>query len=264
MALLELIVTLTWTCLCVPATKAKNYLFNQLFFDETVLSEVCSAASLCFCPGLFTVLQAAAPPSIKFFLGTPTNGRKKWAVYVLVLLKDGVYLIYIGSGTATKTGVVTRWYSYENRTTLPVNVDAVLKEGYEIVHKGMLIWIPLPGIEDVPRLRLLFLALEAMLAFAFWAMKSTKEDHCYTSCRLWSELSSFSYTGLCSHSALLDPVKGNFDLSDEQLLAIAAEIRQRTRELGRLADVRYRIKSNDKYKAKLRRNYVNGQASLKH
>lgn len=40
---------------------------------------------------------------------------------------------------------------------------------------------------------------------------------------------SYSYGGLCSHDALLEMVAGDFDLSAEQLEAIAADIKEKNR-----------------------------------
>jgi hypothetical protein len=59
------------------------------------LAEICSAASLSFCPGLLDAIQAAGPPAVSFFQNTPTHGRRRWGVYCLVLEKPGhIPLIY--------------------------------------------------------------------------------------------------------------------------------------------------------------------------
>jgi hypothetical protein len=59
-------------------------------------------------------------------------------------------------------------------------------------------------------------------------MASETEDYGIGGCYPWP-LDSFPYRGLCSHSPLLEQVAGNFDLSDEQLEAMAAEIKERSR-----------------------------------
>jgi hypothetical protein len=46
-------------------------------------------------------------------------------------------------------------------------------------------------------------------------------------CCPWS-LDSFPYGGLCSHNALFEDVRGDFDLSADQLEAIAAEAKENT------------------------------------
>jgi hypothetical protein len=45
--MLEVLVFITWACLSVPVHK--NGLFTQLFSRQTILFEICSAASLSFC-----------------------------------------------------------------------------------------------------------------------------------------------------------------------------------------------------------------------
>lgn len=102
---------------------------------------------------------------------------------------------------------------------------AAVRPGYKIVHKGMLVWCLLPSAANIPRLRLLLVAIEATLTFAFWAVYSVKADHYMTSCRLW-DLPAFTYGGLCSHSSLAEGVQG-LDLTAEQLEAIATETKEK-------------------------------------
>lgn len=59
-SILEFVILTTWTCLLQPVMQ--NGLFKQFFFSQAVLSEIAQAASLTFCPGLFQVVNAAAPP----------------------------------------------------------------------------------------------------------------------------------------------------------------------------------------------------------
>jgi hypothetical protein len=110
--LVGLLVLITWACLAAPVHK--HPLFMQIFPSQAVLSEIISAASLSFCPGLFDAIQAAGPPPLSFFRNLPVGNLKKWAVYALVLEKPGFEsLVYIGSGTNLKGGVRSRFAEYD-------------------------------------------------------------------------------------------------------------------------------------------------------
>lgn len=281
--MLEVLVFITWACLSVPVHK--NGLFTQLSSRQTILFEICSAASLSFCPGLFDTIQAADPPAVSFFRNLPSDSHGRWGIYAPVLEKPGaVPLIYIGSGTDSKRGVPARWVAYDrlNVNMLPKYVLAALKNDYKIVHKGLLVWSPIPSAANYPRFRLLFVVMEAAFSFLFWAMKSEDKDYGMSTCCPWPR-DSFSYRGLCSHNALLERISGNFDLSGEQLEAIAAEIKEKNRvyqanyhqleralnpegleERQRKAEVRYRENSNDKVQAKQQRYQANSKASKKY
>jgi hypothetical protein len=280
---LELLVLITWACLSIPVWK--NGVFTQLLFSEAVSSEICCAASLSFAPGLFDAMQAASPPAVEFFRNLPSDRHRRWAVYALTLEKPGaVPLIYIGSGTDSSRGVHSRWQIYDQLKsgTMPQYIAAALEDGYKITHKGLLIWSPIPSAADVPRFRLLFVAMEAAMSFSFWAKKSRKPDHCMISCSLWP-LSSFSYTGLCSHNPLAEGVHANLDLSAEQLETIAAEIKEKNRiyqanyhrtqralepervkERQNRAAVRFKKNSPDKIKEKQERFSAEWKASKKY
>lgn len=229
--MLPLLVTLVWTCISRPTLK--NSLYKQLFREQIILSEISSAASLYFCPGLFEAIQVAAPPSMNFFRNLPTDVKGRWAIYVLVPEKQGcVDFIYIGSGTEMKAGVLARWRVYNNpdkhKDRLPKYLQQALDNGYKIVHKGVLVSCPIPSAANAPRLRLLFVVMEATFCFLFWAMRSNNKDYGMGACCPWPR-ESFTYRGLCSHNALIEQVSGKIDLSGEQLEALAAEIKESTR-----------------------------------
>lgn len=104
-------------------------------------------------------------------------GQGRWGVYALALEKLGYRaLVYIGSATDTRDDVWARWRHYDRPeayiTMVPKYVQASLNDGYEIVSKGMLIWTPILSAADSPRLRLLFLTLEATLSVEIYSCKS--------------------------------------------------------------------------------------------
>jgi hypothetical protein len=57
-------------------------------------------------------------------------------------------------------------------------------------------------------------------------MQSQNKDYGISGCCPWPR-NSLSYIGLCSHSALAEDVTGNFELSSEQLEAVAAAIKEK-------------------------------------
>ncbi|OBT71669.1 hypothetical protein VF21_10587 [Pseudogymnoascus sp. 05NY08] len=230
----EIVLSAAWTCLSGTRFQQKNVYFDQVFISEDDLRDVASDASLAFAPGLLDVLQAASPPlpTMNFFktVTTDTSDLRWWGVYALVLKKAGCRpMLYIGSGTSTFGGVRARLKQYDDGFLLPQYVAKALDDGFDIVHKGLLCWIPRPPASKVPFRRLLFYGLEATFAFMFWAMKARLGDYGMGHICRWDRR-MLEYDGVCSHSALRDGIHGDFTLSAEQLEAFAVE-----REKKRLA-----------------------------
>lgn len=129
-SLADIVLHLTWICLCVQGLR-NHALFLTYFFDLTIVADTFTAASVVFCPELFEVIQGNAFPALDFFL-------------------------------------TSRWRCYDHRgDTLPMLVEKAFHEGYEIAHKGLLVWAAIPATANVPRFRLLFVAMEA--AFTFYS-----------------------------------------------------------------------------------------------
>ncbi|KAM0151871.1 hypothetical protein ACHAPG_007994 [Botrytis cinerea] len=225
--LLELLVLIVWTCL--SNQKWKNSVFLTVFPDKDALLDVISATGLSFAPALFGIMQAATL-TISFFKSLPpVLDMKVWAVYVLVLEKPGFKpSLYCGSGTASVTGVRSRFAKYDNGGALPRYVKWAQDNGFSIVHKGLVVWCPIPEPVDRPRVRVLFLALEATLSFSFWTMKSSTKDYNLGECCYWAR-DSFPYGGLCSHSALWEGVEG-LELTPQELSDIAAALKVKNKE----------------------------------
>jgi hypothetical protein len=246
--MLELLVSITWNCLAVPVYK--NPLFLQILCTRELLSEFITATPFSFCPGLFEAIQAPLPPTISWLKNLPGAVPNIWGIYALVLEMDCVHsLVYVGSGTSAHNGLRSRLYQYDTLQSLPINVEEAIAQGYEIVHKGVLVWCPRPSPTDVPRQRVLFIAIECALSFLFWAMKSKIKDYGMSVCCPWDR-SLFTYDGLCSHSALMDGViKGNFGLSTEQIEEMAAASRDQIRRNHASSEVN--IKASKKYSCEL-------------
>jgi cytochrome c553 len=242
--MIELLLYITWACLAVPVYK--HPLFLQVLPNQSMLSEIISTVPFSFCPDLFRVLNKVRPPTIDFFKNLPSDIVAKWGVYVLVLeKKDAVPLIYIGSGTNASSGLRGRFYQYEKKENLAVYVKKAVDEGYDIVHKGLLVWCPIPSATNVPKFRILFYAIEAAFSFMFWSMHSRTKDYGMSGCCPWDR-ALFSYGDLCSHSALTDGViHGRFDLSDEQLAAMAATTKEQKTKNHNSSEAN--IKASKKY-----------------
>ncbi|CAN9350910.1 unnamed protein product [Alternaria alternata] len=284
-ALLELLVALIWACLSVPVHK--NGVFTTVLFSSTVIAEICSAASLSFCPGLLDAMQAAAPPTLSWWKALPVNQPRRWGVYCLVLEKPGhIPLIYIGSGTDATRGCPARLQIYEQLKHFhlwPRNVLRAHRDGYKITHIGWLVSAPIPSAGIIPPVRLLFIAMEATFSFLFWTMKSTDKDYGMASCCPWFGKGLFTYGGLCSHNTLLEMVCGNFDVTPEEREAIAAKVKEKNRiyqanyhKLEKVhcpekvkarmqkANARYLAVRPDAVKAKRNRSFAKMKASGKH
>jgi hypothetical protein len=217
------VLSITWTCLSDTPFNQKNTLFARFFTSQAVFEEVASTASLVFSPGLFEVLQGATPPTIQFFKSLPTDTSSRWGVYVIVLEKPSCRSrIYIGSGTNSIGGVRSRLKQYDDGLLLPRYIEYALDEGYTIVHKGLLCWIPKPTAATQPVNRLLFVALEATFAYIFWAMRTRTRDYGMGHICLWDR-NTLEYDGCSSHCCLNEAILGDFDLSAEQLETQAIE-----------------------------------------
>jgi hypothetical protein len=236
--LLQLVLLLIWTCLSTTPEKRKHPIFTKVLSSQDVLGQLLSSTSPSFALGLFEVLQASTPPAVSYFKSLPTESKKRWAIYLLVLEKLGSRpRIYVGSATTARAGARLRLNTYDQGTLLLRYVEKALKEGYTIVHKGCLCWSPLPGAGEVPQIRVLFIALEAAFTFVFWAINCNTDygfgmlDICQ-----W-EIEALDYDGLCSHNPLSEAPAGDHNLSAEELEAQAAErVRRLNEKSKRWAD----------------------------
>lgn len=204
--------------------KSKFSVFIKVLSSKEIIEELLSCTSLVFAPGLLEVLQSSTPPTVAFFKSLPTDHYKVWGVYLLVFEKQNSRTkIYIGSGTQADSGVSTRFRQYDKYDALPVYVKEALEEGYTIVHKGLLCSAPLPPAGVVPTTRLLFVALEAVFTFAFWAFRpKAKFYDGFPDICLWDR-DTLEYEGLCSPNPLYETPGSDFNLTPKQLETMAAE-----------------------------------------
>lgn len=91
-----------------------------------------------------------------------------------------------------------------DRGNLPRLVQCTINKGYTMSHRGMLYWATVlsNGIQ-IPIGRLRFLALEATLAFIFFAAHETKLDGAWTGLLPWKR-SQVAWLPLCTNTAPME------------------------------------------------------------
>ena len=255
--LLQLVLQLTWTCLSTFAQWYKHSIFTKVLSSQDIVEQLLSSTPLIFAPGLFEVLESSTPPTVSYFksLPLPTNCKKLWAVYLLVLEKPNCRpRIYIGSATSVRNGLYARFHQYDTGVAIPKYVQQALNDGYLIVHRGLLCSTTLPSAAAVPILRLLFVALEAAFTFVFWAISCKSEfGHGMAHVCKWG-IDAVDYDGLCSHNPLWERPSGDHSLSAEELEAQAADLLDcRTRYIREWREKK-KNENSEEYHAKANRN----------
>lgn len=203
-----LVFWLAWTILSLTNPALKHPRFSALFSIESAMDAVYLSITLTFAPGLMDVFKSATAPTIEYFKTLPLDPNKLWAVYLLVLEKDGQRpRTYVGSSTNNGSGVRSRMQTYDRRScggydyVMPMFVERSLKEGFVITHKCLLVWTPMPVASKQYALRALFLTLETVFALCFWTMKSRVKDYFMPALCPWPR-DSFTYDGCCNHFSI--------------------------------------------------------------
>ena len=219
-ATLDHILRITWDCLSSTPSEQKHPIFNDIVSTYDDLQGLASLAPIVFAPNLLNIVQNATPPSLEFFKCLPVGNSKTkdtWGVYLLVMEKsDNLPRLYIGSGTEDLKGIRVRLLNYETRSGgLPRLVKKAFKEGFTITHKGILCRTALPSGALQSRLRVLMFTFESFLSYIFWTMSDNKRvNHKMSRICPWP-LETLPYDGLCTHSALIEAVRGDHGLKDE-------------------------------------------------
>lgn len=238
-------IALVWTFLSLVSTKLKNPKYEVVFPTMAAIAALFTSTGITFAPGLLDVVQSATPPSINFFKSLPTTLLGVWAVYLLVLEKDGCMpAIYIGSGTALGRSVLGRLQTYNNEdaNSIPRYVRQALQDGFKITHKGLLCWVPIPEAGNIFHARVVILALESVLSVLLWAMKSKTKLYGMPLLCPWP-LEELGYNGLCSHNAIMEGIPGEVDgLNEEELAAYEAAVLERATALKKSYSKKYNAK----------------------
>lgn len=236
--ILVFVLWLAWVCLSTTNRAHKNLQLDLVFSTERAMEKVMQSSPLEFAPGLLQIFQSPTAPTIAYFKTLSLHLDKLWAVYLLVLEKDGERpRIYIGTSTRER-GVRHRMSQYDRRSstgkyvdTIPRYVETSFKEGFAITHKCLLAWTAIPLPSDQYKVRCLFLVLETIFTLSFWAMKSRTKDYYMPALCPWPR-DSFTYDGCCTHFSINERIIGqNEDATPEEINRVAAE---RKLEKGRL------------------------------
>lgn len=226
-----LIISLAW--ICVGTKSFINPTFRVALPSLNVLEDIFGLLGPSFAPGLFELLNAAAPATISWFRSLPPVpvSRQIWGVYAFVMEKHGDRpRLYVGSRTAETAGVRSRMLQHlDGISQVPARVARAKTEGFVLTHIGLLAWCDTPAAANIPRARAVILAMEAALTGVLGAIIpssagfSLPVDFCP-----WSR-DQLLWVGLCTHNYLLETLHGDLNLSAAQLEEMAAVRRERAR-----------------------------------
>lgn len=226
-----LIISLAWVC--VGTKSFINPTFRVALPSLDVLEDIFGLLGPSFAPGLFELLNAAAPATISWFRSLPPVpvSRQIWGVYAFVMEKQGDRpRLYVGSRTAETAGVRSRMLQHmDGISQVPARVARAKTEGFVLTHIGLLAWCDTPPAANIPRARAVILAMEAALTGVLGAIIpssagfSLPVDFCP-----WSR-DQLLWVGLCTHNCLLETLHGDLNLSAAQLEEMAAARAERYR-----------------------------------
>ncbi|VTT75369.1 unnamed protein product [Fusarium fujikuroi] len=245
--------------LCWSLLNARVYVhptFTTVISSFSTLTTLVELAQLTFCPGLLDTICMPAPPNHVWFKSIPSYCPKNsWGIYVLVLKKPGCTPgIYIGSGTASNQGVSARFNGHRTGNACPYHVEEAKRNGFAVTYMALLVSCPMPTPDQIPRLRVLLLLLEAAFTCIFWSLRHRDKPCGIEYLAPWS-VDSYPWDGLCSHSPLLDSAEvrpGDLNLSPEQLNQIAAIIKDKNRTYQANYQRALRINPTPKYTARVK------------
>jgi hypothetical protein len=236
----DLMVDLTHNAVSKTHVSKKKPIFTAVMPDHAAVEDLFNETErMCFAEDLEPTLLSNDSPEIDFFKNTPKassfTGSLMFALYNTVMSFPGLPdEVYFGTAAHSTTGHTGRMKVYDpdytgDRSFLPSRIRKRLDEGWKIVHVGFVVWMDMPPPEMRPRLRLLMLAIEATLTFAFWAGDWSKynshkgfEEFC-----LWKR-PSLSYNGLCTHSSMNEPVYSEIGLTPDELEVIRQQLAAKT------------------------------------
>jgi hypothetical protein len=222
---------------------------NFKLLNSPDAADIRAATPLTFAPGLLDVVQSDRPPSVDFFASLPVPEGRFWAVYVVLLVKDGSEpAIYVGSGTDAIHGYRTRVATYPNKThrMLPRFVRRLYDQGYDFAHVGLLCWSPIPSAAIVPRARLRILSVEAVFTNLFYSALPTCMDELWTNFMPWSR-GAVSWLPLNSHSPFREACTGDLALTAVELLQHKEDLKRRAKQHSKKAYAKNAQRMRDQY-----------------
>ncbi|KAI5202982.1 carbamoyl-phosphate synth [Aureobasidium subglaciale] len=232
----DLVLEKVWLCLSNQPTHAKNDYFNMFFTSPSIIQNIAVETRLSFPPSLKAFMEGDRPDDIQFFKSLPTDFDDEWAIYAVTMEKLNCKpRVQIGSATAARYGAPSRVKHYYTFTLLPINVEKSLEEGYIITHVGKMCGAPIPGSADIPLARLLFVAVEATFCYLFWTMKAYMSDYGMGFTCLW-DWQGLAWDSLSSHSAFYEGIRSEYNLTQEQLVEHAANMKVKAKQIHNIGN----------------------------
>lgn len=118
-------------------------------------------------------------------------------------------------------GLRPRLQQHLNRSTIPHLIIKAYDNGYNIVHHGLLATCAIPTAANVPNIRAVLIALEAIFHWVFWSFAQENNDYSLPPRATWDP-SRLPWGGANSHNPMLGKVAGEFDLTAEERVELAA------------------------------------------
>ncbi|KAJ4372404.1 Alpha subunit of the F1 sector of mitochondrial F1F0 ATP synthase [Neocucurbitaria cava] len=222
--------------------------FKAVLGNPESAAALSAATPLQFASGLIESLDSGTPPSLDFFMSTPTPKGKFWGVYAVLLTKEGCEpALCIGSGTDALQGCITRLRHYQDKkcNILPRFVRLYYDRGYELAHIGLLCWSPIPPVAMVPRARCRFLSLEGAFTNLFFSAHPNVMDPMWLGVVPWSR-DDVLWLPLNSHSPFNEGVDG-IKFTEEELLLCEVERKRRAKEHSKKAYAKNAAKMRAQY-----------------
>jgi hypothetical protein len=151
---------------------------RKLLPDQSAVESFFTAAGVTFAPGLFAMLQAAAPPTIAHLKTQHSNMgnnvlKGQIGVYLHILeKKNHEPRLYVGSATGSK-GLFARLNNYKLSQSLPPSYKAAISMGYRRTHTSLLAVVPLADkMKFYLQTMAVVFALESFFMFKFWTFRS--------------------------------------------------------------------------------------------
>ena len=106
-----------------------NHAVMTTLAEPEFLDECWRTTSIDFAPGLLEIIQSNTAPTISSFQDMTTEIQTSGAVY---FQRGSPPMVYVGSATEKKYGVVNRMRGYDNGNQVPNLVAKALMDNYEI------------------------------------------------------------------------------------------------------------------------------------
>lgn len=225
-----LIISLAWVC--VGTKSFINPTFRVALPSLNVLEDIFGLLGPSFAPGLFELLNAAAPATISWFRSLPPVpvSRQIWGVYAFVMEKQGDRpRLYVGSRTAETAGVRSRMLQHlDGISQVPARVARAKTEGFVLTHIGLLAWCDTPPRRQHPPRPCRHFGHGSRPHGRPWRHHSLQRGVLPVDFCPWSR-DQLLWVGLCTHNCLLETLHGDLNLSAAQLEEMAAARAERYR-----------------------------------